>query len=54
MKVYTNGLYEVIPNPLDMKTAKSVQETYNKGMLISYKVVRLPRKFFDNSDNFNA
>lgn len=53
VKVYFNGLYEVIPSPFDKSACSGVEKSYGLGMFISWKIMYLPKKFFSVSSNFN-
>lgn len=54
VKCYTNGLWWVCPNPKDPERAKGVEYSYRKGLFISFKMIRLSQKDFDNEDNWNS
>lgn len=52
--IYDNGLYKVIPNPLNKDRVESVKKTYESGFFIEYRIVYLPLSFINDENNYNS
>lgn len=52
--IYTNGLYEVVPNPYNRNKVDGIRRSYEMGLFISYKIVQVPKSFFQNPSVWNS
>lgn len=51
--VYSNGHYEVAPNPRDEYRAEGLELQHKAGQYRAPRIVWITQAFFDNLDNWN-
>ena len=54
VKCYSNGVFDVCPNPLKPSKSQGVEEAYDMCHYISYNVHYLSQKDFNDQSNWNS
>jgi hypothetical protein len=52
IKVYSNGLFTVTPNPNDKKLSADIDKSYQEGHYIRYREYWVTEKAFSNAANW--
>jgi len=54
VRCYSNGVWDICPNPLKPSKSEPIAEQYDKGQYISWDNFCLSQKDFDDPKNWNS